>query len=112
MSRRKVYGNADHEFIVSAITNRKVMENEFNVVAYTAISFGDRLGVLVVRTEVREKGQALSCKPLCSLQQEWPNAAPIAWTPFLMDHYSKLYRLCEDSKRDELAFWEGDRQPV
>jgi|NitcycUWG05A3w11_1040382.scaffolds.fasta_scaffold00050_1 hypothetical protein len=112
MSRRKAYGNADHEYIVSAITNRKEMEREFNVVAYTTIGFGDRLGVLVIRSEVRETGQSLSTTPLCSLTAEWPNAAPIGWTPFLMDHFSKLYRLAEDSKRDDLAFFEGDRQPV
>jgi hypothetical protein len=29
-----------------------------------------------------------------------------------MDHFSKLYRLAEDCKRDDLAFFEGDRQPV
>jgi hypothetical protein len=29
-----------------------------------------------------------------------------------MDHFSKLYRLAEDSTRDDLAFFEGDRQPV
>jgi len=112
MSRRKAYGNADHEYIVSAITNRKEMEREFNVVAYTTIGFGDRLGVLVIRSEVRETGQSLSTTPLCSLTAEWPNAAPIGWTPFLMDHFSKLYRLAEDCKRDDLAFFGGDRQPV
>ena len=97
---------------MSAITNRKEMEREFDVVAYTTIGFGDRLGVLVIRSEVRETGQSLSTTPLCSLTAEWPNAAPIGWTPFLMDHFSKLYRLAEDCKRDDLAFFEGDRQLV
>jgi len=112
MSRRKAYGNADHEFIVSAITNRKELEREFGMVVTTSIGFGDRLGVLVIRSEVREKGQGLSRTPICAIEAEWPNAQPIAWAPFLMDHFSKLYRLAEDSVRDELAFFEGDRQPV
>lgn len=97
MSSRKWYGNQDHEYLVSAITNRKEVEREFGVVAYSTMGFSDRVGVLVVRTEVRKVGEALSKAPLCSLQGEWPNATPQGWAPFLMSHYSRLYRLVEDS---------------
>lgn len=112
MSSKSRLPSGEHEYLRSAITNRKVLEDEFNVVAYTTISLCNRTSVLVVRTEVRERGEAISRTPLCSLQGEWPNAQVVGWCPFLLQHYSKLYRLVEDSRRDEVAFWEGTKQAV
>jgi hypothetical protein len=95
-STRKIKAG-DHEYLVAAIANRKALEHEFNVVAYTTVGMCDRLGVLAVRTEVRKKGEALSKAPLCSYAGEWPNAQVIGWTAFLLQHFSKLYLLVQDS---------------
>lgn len=90
MSSKRRYGMGDHDLLVSAISEKKEMENEYGVVAYTTIGFSDRLGVLVVRTEVRPRGASLSVKPLATYEGTWPNAQPIGWPAYLFQHFTRL----------------------
>jgi len=112
MSSTKGKGNGDYEYLRSAIEEKEHIEHVFSVVAYTTIHLGSRPSVMVVRSEVRENGQGLTQSPLCSLEGSWPNVNVVSWPAFLFQHYCKLSRLVEDSRRDEAAFWEGQKQAV
>lgn len=80
----------DHEMLVSAINEKKELQGEYGVVVHTTISFGDRAGVLVVRSEVRRKGEGLEPAPLASYANSWPCAQAVTFPAFLFQHYCKL----------------------
>jgi hypothetical protein len=90
MSSKKGTGMGDHEMLVAAIREKKELESEYGVVAYTTIGFGDRLGVLVVRTECRKAGESLQAFPLAAFTNTWPCAQVISLPAFLFQHYCKV----------------------
>ena len=112
MANKGGNGRSDYEYLRSATEEKEHIENEHSVVVYTTMHLCSRPSVLVVRSEVREKGQGISARPMCSYEGSWPNVNVVSWPAFLFQHFVKVGRLTEDARRDEATFWEGQKQGV
>ena len=108
MSRQKVYGAADHEFIVSAMREREAMCDGYDVLATTTIGLCKRPGVLRIRCEAWDKNEEEAEFPLAAYEVEWPNAYTLGFTATLFNAQVRLTRLVADSRAGEV--WANERQ--
>lgn len=112
MSSKAKYLGGNYEYLRAASTEKEECENVYSVVVDTTIRLCSRPSVLVVRSEVRQKGASEVAAPLCSYEGSWPNVQVNSWEAYLFQHYCKVTRLVQDSLRDEGEFWEGQKQGV
>lgn len=105
MSRKGGNPLGDHEYLHSAIVQKRHTEEEHEVVTAADISMHSTRCVMIVRLAAYECVAGKPLHRLCGYEFEWPNANVVSWAGALFNAYVKLDQLVEESRMDvERAF--------
>lgn len=87
----------DHEYLHSAIVQKRHTEAEHDVITATDISMHSTRCVMVVRLAAYEYLDGKPLRKVCGYEFEWPNAYRVSWAGALFNAYVKLDQLVEES---------------
>lgn len=100
MSSTRKAPAADHEYLHSAVVQKRSTENEYDCLVSTDISVHSTRCVLLVKVTAYEAVKQKALSKIASYEFEWPNAGTVGWTASLFNAYVKLDRLVEESLMD------------